>query len=310
MVKQSIGIAVLTLNAASYLLKCLEPLLASPLQPHILVVDSSSNDNTIKVAKEMGVETIVIPRNEFNHGLTREMARKHLNSDIVVMITPDAIAIDNRALEKLVKPIITGQAAITYGRQIPHFGADFFESFAREFNYPEVSQIRSLSDAHQYGVYTFFCSDSFAAYSNKALDSIGGFPEVLLGEDTVATALLLRQGYQIAYVAEAVVRHSHGYSLKQEFRRYFDTGLARADYGHLFVCGESDNKRGSQFVKEMFKRLIKEQPHLLPYACLQTAMKWFGYRLGKVSTEAPVWFKKPLSAHPGYWTSIHRKKFR
>lgn len=300
----TIGIVIPTLNAAKLLPTCLPPLLASPLKPRILIVDSASTDDTLAVAQQYSVNTISIDRKDFNHGLTREMARKQLNTDIVLMITPDAIATNANVLETLVKPIVDDRAAIAYARQIPHDGAQFFEAFPREFNYPATSQLRGIEDIAQYGVYTFFCSDSFAAYSSKALDAIGGFKMVLLGEDTLATAELLKKGHKIAYVAEAEVKHSHGYTLAQEFRRYFDTGLARKEYKEWIACDqETETRRGSHFFKAMIKRLLKEKPSLLPYAFIQTAVKLLGFQMGKVCINGPVWLKQKLSCHPSYWTS-------
>ena len=298
----TIGVVFITHTAKKHLAHCLPPFLESPLQPRILVVNSSSNDGTVEIATKLGAETLVIPRSEFNHGATRERARKHLATDIVVMVTPDAYARDKHTLEELVKPLIENKASIAYARQIPHLGADFFESFHREFNYPSESHIRGIGDTDRYGVYTFFCSNSCAAYKNEALDLIGGFPcGLLLGEDTVAVAKLLHKGHKIAYVAEAVVRHSHRYSLLEELQRSFDTGLARKGYRHLLAPGGKDSKRGGAYVKTMVKRLCKEKPHLLPYASLQTLVRWLGYRIGERSTHAPLWFKKALSSQDFFW---------
>lgn len=299
----TIGVVIPTLNAEHHLVKCLTPLLNSSLKPHILVIDSSSTDRTVEIAKGLGVEVLVIPREEFNHGLTREKARRHLRTDVIVMLTEDAYAQNEHLIAFLTKPILEGRAAIAYGRQIPHKGASFFESFPRRFNYPSKSHIRTLADIGQYGVYTFFCSDSCAAYSNAALDSIGGFPKVLIGEDTVVTAKLLHKGHSVAYVAEAVVHHSHDYTLIQEFRRYFDTGLARKEYAALLRCESTDSKRGASFFKEMLLALCKEAPLLIPYAFLQTACKWLGYKLGQLSTHAPLWIKKSLSGQKYFWVN-------
>lgn len=301
--KPSIGVAVITHNAKKHLPYCLPPLLASPLKPRVLVVNSSSNDGTVETAEKLGAETLVIPRPDFNHGTTRELARKHLNTDIIVMITPDAYATDSNMLDRLIDPIINNQASISYGRQIAHDGADFFESFHREFNYPPESHIRSIKDIKKYGIYTFFCSDSCAAYSNQALDEIGGFQSVLLGEDTVAVASLLKMGHKISYAADAIVKHSHRYSLVQEFRRHFDTGLARKKYKNLISCGGSDSKRGKEYVRAMTKQLVKENPLLLPYAFAQTFVKLAGYRIGSYSTKAPLWLKKIFTSQDFYWTS-------
>lgn len=308
----SVGIVIPTWNSKHHLERCIPPLLQSPLNPKILVIDSSSTDGTIEMAKSFGCETHQIPKNSFNHGLTREMARKLLNTDIVVMITDDAYAVDNSMIEKLLQPILQGHASIAYARQLPRIGADIFESYPREFNYPSTSHIRSIFDSATYGTYTFFCSNSCAAYLNSALDEIGGFSNVLLGEDTVATATLLRKGHKIAYVAEAEVYHSHRYSLRQEFQRYFDTGIARKSYEDLINCATSDNKRGTTLFKGLLMRIIKNKPLALPYALLNSAVKFLGYHFGKRSTYLPFFIKKAFSSQKHHWltkrknTTCHR----
>lgn len=300
---KSIGVAIITHNAKKILPRCLAPLIASPHKPKILVMNSSSSDGTVETAQQLGADTLVIPRSSFNHGSTRETARKHLQTDLVVMLTPDAHFVDSEAFSHLLKPILDQQASVAYARQIPHEGADFFEAFPREYNYPKASHIRSLKDSSTYGVYTFFCSNSCAAYSNEALEEIGGFQPVLLGEDTVAVAKLLRKGHKIAYVAESLIHHSHRYSLLQEFRRSFDTGLARKEYAHLLQCEGTDTHRGLDYFREMSKRLLKHKPHLLPYAFSHVGAKWLGYRLGRLSPGAPLWWKKFFSSQDFYWLS-------
>lgn len=304
----STGVAIFTHNSKQHLPHCLPPLLQSPIKPRILVVNSSSTDGTIELAKDLGTDVLVVPRDEYNHGLTRELARQRLQTDIIGMLTPDAYFVDELAFGKLIDPIINNKAALAYARQIPHDGADFFEAFPREFNYPSQSHIRSINDLSQYGVYTFFCSNSCAAYSSKALDEIGGFSSVLLGEDTIAASKLLRKGYSVAYVAESLVMHSHKYSLLEEFRRSFDTGLARKEYESLLRAPKGDVHRGFNYLQSMFHRLFTEAPQKIPYGFAHITSKWLGYHLGKNSSRAPFWFKKWISSQDFYWSSKAFKK--
>jgi rhamnosyltransferase len=306
----SIGIIIPTYNAHHHLKHCLPPVLASHLKPRVLIIDSSSKDNTVKLAQQMGVETLVIPQKEFNHGATRELARKHLNTDIVVMMTQDAYPKSSDFLEYLIAPLLEGKAAVSYARQIPHKGADFFESFPRQFNYPEKSHIRGIEDLDTYGSYTFFCSDSCAAWMNSALDEIGGFFPILTNEDTFAVAKLLNKGHHIAYVAEAVVHHSHRYSLLEEFKRYFDTGYTRRLYRDELFYGVRDEKHGSKYVKIMLKELIKKKPLSLPYAILHIAAKYLGYKVGDIGSKLPLKIVRSLSGQSYYWSSnynTHKK---
>lgn len=297
----SIGVVFVTYRARKHLPYCLPPVLQSPLNPRVLVVDSSSYDGTAEMACEMGAETMVIPQREFNHGATREMVRKLMGTDIVVMMTQDAYADSPDFLEKLIAPLRNGKAAVSYARQLPHHGADFFESFAREFNYPDRSEIRSRDDLPRYGSYLYFCSNSCAAWLNSALDEIGGFPHTLTNEDTYAAAKLIASGYRIAYVAEAEVRHSHRYTLVQEFRRYFDTGYVRRVYGKDVLLNQHDEKHGARFFRFMLSRLWRESPELIPYAVLSTATKYLGYRAGYHGLSFPLPVKRFLSGQSYYW---------
>lgn len=299
----SIGVVLLTYNARKHLPFCLPPLLNSPLAPRVLVVDSSSNDGTIEEAARMGAETLVIPRDEFNHGATREMGRKYLGTEIVVMMTQDAYPLDENMLEKLIEPVVKTRAAVSYARQIPHDGASVWESFPRSFNYPEKSQLRGIEDVDKYGIYTIFCSDSCAAYKNSVLDAIGGFGPTLSLEDTFAVAKILKNGYKIAYVAEAVVKHSHSYTLLQEFRHYFDVGYARRQNQELISSFGGAEGRGKEFFLALLMKLYRDRPSLIPYAFVSTFVKWLGYRVGLVSLNAPLFLKKAFSGQDYYWTS-------
>ena len=300
----TVGVVFITHNAKHHLPHCLPPVLNSPLKPKVLVVNSSSQDGTVELAEEYGVDVAVIPRREFNHGATRELARKMIGTEIVVMMTPDAYPESEEFLEPLVKPLQKGIAGVAYARQLPHLGADFFEAFPRYFNYPDADQLRGLDDVGKYGAFTFFCSDSCAAWLNSALDEVGGFCPVLTGEDTIAAAQLLLAGYKIAYAADSRVRHSHRYTLRQEFQRYFDTGYAREGRKRLFFQQGGDERHGAVFMKQMLRKLAREKPMLLPYAMLQAITKYTGYRLGRMGHHIPLPLVRRLSSQDYYWRSI------
>jgi rhamnosyltransferase len=223
----SIGVVVVTHEARQHLTRCLPPLFRSRLRPRVLVVNSSSGDGTVELARTLGAETLVVPRHTFNHGLMRELARRRLGTGIVVMLTPDAYPSHDDFLERLTAPLRHGLAAVAYGRQVARQGADLVERAGRAFNYPAESQLRSLADWDRHGSYTHFCSNACAAWSSTALDAIGGFKPTLVSEETIAVAELLARGERIAYVADAVVEHSHAHSLRDAFRRQFDIGYAR-----------------------------------------------------------------------------------
>ena len=299
----TIGVIMPTLNADNHLDKSLVPILDSHVPSQVLVVDSSSSDRTADKARALRAIVKAIPRHEFTHGATREMARKIMNTDIVVFLTQDAYPQGEHFLEKLVAPILSGAAAVAYARQIPHASAKILEAFPREFNYGDSPQLRGIEDVKQYGVYTFFCSNTCAAYRNQALDRIGGFKPVLTNEDYFAVAELLMKGYKVAYVPDAVVKHSHRYTLVEEFRRYFDTGYVRAERPWVQELVGSAEKRGIGYFRALINKLAREAPHMIPYAFLQTLTKWLGYRICFYGHRLPRGIKRALSAHKYYWDS-------
>jgi len=301
-----IAVVIPTKNAGADLTYLLTKLQAQRLQPdEITIFDSASEDDTVILARKMDVNVVSVSPAEFNHGATREAARKQSGADIVIFMTQDVMPVDDVLIEKLVEPIITGKASFTYARQIPRRGADIFESFPRQFNYQDESNIRSIADAEQYGVYTFFSSDSCAAYLNSALDDIGGLRPTLTSEDYFAAARLLRKGHKVAYVAGAVVEHSHAYTLLEEFKRYFDTGYVRAENSWVQeIVGQAEG-RGKEYFAALLQLLIKSKPWLVPYAVVNTGVKLLGYRLGYWSLMAPMWWKKRFSGQHYYWDSLY-----
>jgi rhamnosyltransferase len=228
------------------------------------------------------------------------------------MMTPDAYAKDNRMLEKLVKPIVEGRAAIAYARQVAHPGANIISRFGREYNFPDKSNLRSIKDAPIYGVYTSFCSDACTAWLNSALDEIGGFRWILSGEDAVAAAMILRKGHKIAYVAEAVVEHSHNYTPLKEFIRHFDTGMYRRQWHNVLnLGGGSDQTRGASYARAMLTHVLKNEPLMFFTAFAQLAMGWLGYHFGWLCYHrAPLWLYKKISPADFFWNSTGFKQGR
>lgn len=297
----SVGVVVITWRARHLLERCLAPVLQSPLRPRVLVVNSSSHDGTVELAQALGCETWVVPRSAFNHGLTRERARKRLGCDIVLMLTPDCVLRGPEVIELLVAPIARGCAAVAYARQVAAADADPIARFGRAFAFPEESALRGIEDAARLGAAVAYCSNACAAWSNAALDRIGGFKPTLVSEETIALCELLARGEKVAYVAEAVVEHSHPSSLRDDFRRQFDIGWTRSAWRHLLLAFGSDEARGLAFLRGLIAELAREHPRLLPWALLHTFVRYLGYRTGRLAFYLPARLVRPFSGQDYFW---------
>ncbi len=269
-----------------------------------LVIDSSSSDDTAKLARAAGFKVQAIRKQDFNHGGTRQYAVEQLaDDDTLVFLTQDAILHTPDALATLVNALYAQpDIGAVYGRQLPHHGAKPIEAHARLFNYPQHSALRSLADCTRFGIKTAFFSNSFAAYRRSALQAIGGFQrDLILGEDTVAASRMLLAGWRIAYCAEAQVRHSHHYGLRAEMARYFDIGvLHQREHWMLEHFGRAEGE-GLRFIRSEWSYLARHAPWLIPEASLRTLLKYAGYRLGGMEQRLPLRWKRALSMQPGFW---------
>jgi rhamnosyltransferase len=305
---KKIAIIILTLNAEDTIIDILEKIDFSRYR--VLILDSSSTDKTLEICGQYNCEIKIINKNEFNHGQTREIGRKLINSDIVIFLTQDAIPLDSNMFNVLAEPIINEKASVSYARQIPKGKANIFESFPREYNYGDISHIRSIQNVDEYGVYTFFCSNSCAAWSNSALDDVGGFKNTLTNEDYFACAEILKNKGKVAYISKAIVTHSHNYSLKEEFQRMFDTGYVRAERPWVQDIVGTANKRGMIYFMELIKRLLIQKIYLIPYAILVTISKWLGFKIGYSALNFPISIKKKLSGQSYYFNSKYFTKYK
>jgi rhamnosyltransferase len=273
-----------------------------------VIIDSGSTDHTLSDYFTAGFDIIRIDKSKFDHGGTRHMAvEKYPDGDIYIFLTQDAILADNQAIEHMVREFEGNpKLGMVYGRQLPHKGAKERESHARLFNYPAHSQIRSLSDADHYGIKTISCSNSFAAYRKAAYFEAGGFPSgTILGEDVLIAGKMLLKGWQMAYLADAQVYHSHHYTLKEEFKRYFDIGVFHATNLWIFENFGRAESEGLKFLKSEFFYLFKNKVWILPKAGLSVIAKWLGYKMGLIHHKFPLKINRSFSMHRAYWTHTH-----
>lgn len=294
-----------SLNAGTAWQEIVQKISEQDIDLSVLVIDSGSSDSTVEVALQADFDVQCISVDEFNHGGTRQSVLDSApDFDIYCYMTQDALPADMHAVSKLVDAFSNPRVGAVYGRQLPRIGSGPIEAHARLFNYPDRSDVSSMSDAARKGIKAAFMSNSFAAYRRSVLIEVGGFPlDVILGEDTVVAARMLMAGWQIAYVAEAKVFHSHDYNYLQEFRRYFDIGVLHARESWMLQRFGTPEGEGGRFVRSEIRYLWNRAPWLIPSAMLRTTLKYSGYRLGRIESVLPLRIKKLCSMHKGFWVT-------
>jgi rhamnosyltransferase len=298
-----VKIVIPTLNAANDWPRFAQALLANVNPLQVLVLDSESTDGTPDLVRTAGFTLRTIRRAEFSHGGTRQLAAEMLtDAEILVYLTQDAVLATPDALENLVRPFEDSRIGAVCGRQLPRPGADEIEAHVREFNYPAQSHVRSLEDRTRMGVKVAFLSNSLAAYRRSTLMEVGGFPsQVILAEDMCVAGRMLLAGYRIAYSADACVFHSHPYTIAEEFKRYFDTGVMHRRERWLLEAFGSVSGEGKRFVLEQVRYLWQHRPLLIPSAVMRATAKWLAYQLGRREERIPLGLKRRMAMHVRYW---------
>lgn len=243
-----------------------------------------------------------ISKEEFDHGGTRAMAVEKLESPFFVMMTDDAVPANELLLEKLLSPVFAGEAQMSYARQLPARDSSILEQCAREFNYPDRSLVKSREDLQTMGIKAFFASNVCAAYDRKTYEELGGFVKhTIFNEDMIYARGLIDKGYKIAYTAEAQVYHSHHYSGKEQFKRYFDLGVSQAQYNNVFGNIQSESE-GMRLIKITSGQLLAcGKPWLIVQLIWQSGCKYLGYRLGKRYKRLPLSIIRLCSMNREYW---------
>jgi len=268
----------------------------------VLVVDSSSTDGTDRLAEEAGYRVVRIPKNNFRHGATRQMAVSRMRwAETIVFLTQDAIPCGDRCILNLLAAFADPKIGAAYGRQLPRPEANPIEAHARFFNYPAVSNQRSFASREMLGFRATFFSNSFAAYRRSALEQVGGFPNVIVSEEVSVVARMLMAGWDLAYQADAEVVHSHPMGLRAEFSRYFDIAVHHSREDWILKKFGTVRGEGWLYILSEFRYLMNHAPHLVPLAALKNTTKWLAYQTGLREKHLPLWTKRMLSAQKAFW---------
>lgn len=279
-----ISLIIPTLNAVLNIERLLVSLWGQDVKPEeIIIIDSSSEDKTVETAERLGAKAIIIPRRDFNHGRTRNIAAMESKGDTLMFMTQDAMPYNKEFVRKLIVPLEVPDIAAAFGRQMPGPDASPLDAFLRKFNYPEESMVKGLDDIGQYGIKTFFFSNVCSAIKKDLFIKAGMFPEVRANEDMLIASKLILNNYRIAYVHDAMVIHSHDYSLPEQFIRYYSIGSSLRRNKWILKYAQAEGE-GMRFIREQIGFVVKSRKYIwMPYMFLEYLIKYAGYRIGLIA---------------------------
>lgn len=301
----SVSVIIPVFRGEAYLPRLLDSIRRQSLQcDELWLVVTDSTDEIETLARSAGARHLAVERSIFDHAGTRSEAAKLAAGDVLLFLTQDVLPTDETTLETLVDSLLADDGiGAAYGRQIPDEDARPVAKVKRIFNYPDESVTKSADDRARLGLRTPFISNAFAAYRRSALGEIGGFgSRELICEDFCAGAALLARGWSIHYEADAVVHHTHHFSLGQEFRRYFDIGVAHHRHRWILDRFGGSDREGLRYLGVGIDHLERHgQWFRIPGFILRSISGRMAYLLGRNHQRIPRSWSRSMSSFPDWW---------
>jgi len=304
-----ISVIIPVRNGGEDLRRCLEAIREQRVDEHeveIVVVDSSSSDGSAELARTHGARVEVIPVEEFNHGATRNLGASRARGEILVFTSQDARAEEDRWLARLTAPLGGERVAGVYGRQLPNEDATPPERYFLNFLYGPTARTQEAATPAELSMETTLYSNVNAAISRKVWEGFPFADDIIMSEDQEWSRRVLLAGYRIVYEPDAAVRHSHVYTVRSAFKRFFDSG-ASAERAYLAGARPSARvlRRASmRYARGELAWLWRTgQRRWIPYAIVYEAAKFAGLQLGARHRRLPLRVKTRFSALPSYWSS-------
>lgn len=211
--RAKISIIIRTLNEGEHLQELIEAILGQRIfePPEIVVVDSGSTDDTLRIAEQFNCTVCHIEKSNFSFGRALNLGCAVARGELLVFVSGHCIPCNDNWLHELTSPLQEGGLKYSYGRQIGRATTKFSETqiFEKYFPDNDVNQTAEI-----------FVNNANAALLKSAWERFQ-FDEDLTGlEDMDLAKRLLAHGGETVYCRRACVFHIHSESWTQTRHRY------------------------------------------------------------------------------------------
>jgi rhamnosyltransferase len=269
-------------------------------QVDVLIIDSGSVDGTVESVKAGGVRVVSIAPEEFGHGTTRNLGARLANGSVVVYLSQDAVPASVEWLENLVSPFEDPEVGAVYGRQLANPRTSPLMQFLHETFYPNRRIRRSSGYNDSFSFRDILFSNANSAIRKDVLRAVPFAEHLLMSEDQEFAVRLLRQGWAIVYEPDAAVWHSNEYSLRQFFRRNFDSAYSlRGLQSHGTIARIVLGLH--YLIAELAYLARKRHWTYLPSAVGWEALRALAFVAGSNAERLPLTLRRRLSQRPEFW---------
>jgi len=259
----SVSIVIRSMNDIKYIERTMQMIMEQEFRDFELVnVDSGSTDGTFEVVKKYNPDAWQIPPGSYVPGKVLNEAVARCHGKYVVFNNSDCIPVNRQWLGNIIRPL----------QEDPKTGAVYGRQICRPDARPLVRKDgeRAYGDGGVSRSWGHFFSLATSAAPRELLERYPFDPAIRYSEDVEWSYRMKQLGYGIVYAPDAVVEHSHNYTLREVWKRFYNEGLAEGQiYGLRPGCWNGFFRPWvAESLRDLVYLLRHGQLHHLPYGLI------------------------------------------
>jgi len=216
MFRKKVSIILRTKNSSDIIDQTLKALFSQTFQNFdLIVVDSGSTDSTLEKCSKYNHTLIHIKPQEYHPGRVLNRVLKKCLHDSVVFLNSDCVMLLPSTLQLLLDELEDKNISAVYARQVCRPEAFSWVKRDYEVSFPNAKRPSWIH-----------FSLPLAAIKKEVWQEVAFYTQSWASEDTKWAIDIKQKGYKVLYVKEALVMHSHNYTLKQLHNRRYVEGEA------------------------------------------------------------------------------------
>jgi glycosyltransferase involved in cell wall biosynthesis len=197
----------------------------------VIIVDSESKDNTLKIASKFPVRIIRMKKADFSFGKSLNIGCFEAKGKYCVSLSAHATPVDNSWLENLIEPFENEMIAGVYAREIPQ----------KDCNLLEMRKILgTFGNKEKIQTEDCFFSNVSSVFKKDLWEDVKFNEKISTTEDHLWASQMIKKGYAIYYQPKAKVYHSHNHSLGSLYERIkgqvYDKYKKVENKNALYIC--------------------------------------------------------------------------
>lgn len=218
-----ISVLIRTYNEQKHLGQVLESLSKQTYRNfEVIILDSGSTDDTLKIARRFDVRIEHIPKSDFSYSYASNLLVEFARGDIVCFLSGHAVPIRNTYLSEINAVFQNSEVGGCYGKVLALPDGSITEKLFYRISYLRCRlQVRNRPFLAERTIHPGIFNCCNASARRELLLKHPFAPELGNGgEDTEAAYRIIQDGYVIACIPRLLVMHSHSLKLPAFIRQY------------------------------------------------------------------------------------------